>query len=320
MRAAQLDQLGDDVAALRAAGFRVVVDLHGDLEGLAAALTGAHAEAGGAATAGVYWTGHGSESGAIATYDGGSIAPEQLPAEVAAKAQVKLFVMSACYAGAHQPRWQKALGPQALVVGWGAAITRERATEFLTHLDASSKGFDKLLERHLGVCRVAADGALAQAKDLSRKHQDRVAVTLLSFDRLVVESATRLKCAVQRTQGGAAYFVVATEPSKDRPNAPRSQAVRVAALGAGDSWIHVASIVGPHSEALDLARALRELGPWLHVRVTLDTISPPGREFVLVDTLLRRRGLDHLTLSTAILTVGSRADRLEDMFFGTDQR
>lgn len=321
MRMTDIDHIGDDVAALRAAGYRVVVDLHGELEVLDAALKGAHPDAGGAETAGLFWGGHGDDDGTIATHDGGWIAPEQIAPEVAQKGTVKLFVMSACYTGNHVPRWQKALGQQAQIIGWGAPITNERAIEFLVPDDANAKGFDDLLEKHLGVRRVTADGPLVEIRELAKKHEDRVATMLLSLDELAAEAVKRLKCKLEKSKAGDAYyFEVRTPPSKDYPDVKRSQVVRVSTMGVGDAWILVSSLVGPYSDALDLARGLRAVANAIHVRVALAKLSNPESEFVVVETILRRRRLDPYTFANNVNTIGMYADKLEDMYFGSDKR
>jgi hypothetical protein len=321
MRMTDIDHLGDDVAALRAAGYRVVVDLHGDLEVLNAALTGAHPEAGGAQTAGVFWSGHGDDDGTIATHEGGWIGPEQIAPEVPQKGTVKLFVMSACHAGNHVPRWQKALGAQAQIIGWGAPITNERAIEFLVPDDKNAKGFDDLLEKHLGVRRVAADGPLAEVKELALRHEDRVATMLLPLEELCNLAQKRLKCRMDKGKETEAWFFeVRTPPSKDYPDKPRSQLVRVSGMGVADAWVTVTSIVGPYSDALDLARGLRATSNALQVRVTLGKLTSSESEFIFVETILRRRRLDPYTFANTVSIVGSSADKLEDLFFGSDKR
>jgi hypothetical protein len=91
-------------------------------------------------------------------------------------------------------------------------------------------------------------------------------------------------------------------------------------MGVGDAWILVSSLVGPYSDALDLARGLRAVAPALHVRVALAKLSNPESEFVIVETILRRRRLDPYTFANNVSTVGIYADKLEDMFFGSDKR
>ncbi|MFT3770286.1 MAG: hypothetical protein QM820_33075 [Minicystis sp.] len=321
MRMTDIDHIGDDVAALRAAGYRVIVDLHGDLDTLNKALLGEHPDAGGAPTAGVFWGGHGDDDGTIATHEGGWISPEDVSAEVAKKGTVKLFVMSACHQGSHTSRWQKAIGPQAQIIGWGAPITNERAIEFLVPDDANAKGFDDLLEKHLGVRRITADGPLVEVKELAQKHEERVATLLLPLEELVKEAQKRLKCKMEKGKASDAWYLeIRTPPSKDYPKIDRSQVVRISTMGAGDAWIHVSSLVGPYSDALDLARGLRAVAQALHVRVALVQLAAPDGEFVIVETILRRRRLDPYTFANNVSTVGTYADKLEDMFFGSDKR
>lgn len=111
-----------------------------------------------------------------------------------------------------------------------------------------------------------------------------------------------------------------TPPSKDYPKLPRSQRVRVSTMGAGDAWVHVSSLVGPYSDALDLARGIRAVGTAIHTRVSLVHLSAPDTEFVMVETILRRRRLDPYTFASNVSAVGMYADKLEDMFFGSDKR
>jgi hypothetical protein len=113
---------------------------------------------------------------------------------------------------------------------------------------------------------------------------------------------------------------VRTPPSKDAPNIPRGHVVRVATMGAGEAWIGISALVGPYSDALDLARGLRAIAGATSLRMTLQKISDPPTEFMLVETLVRRRRLDPYGFANHVGIVGSNADRLEDMFFGSDKR
>lgn len=318
MRMTDIEHLGDDVAALRAAGFRVVVDLHGEATGLTQALAGKHPEAEGLETAGVFWSGHGHDDGSLEDFEGHRIKPEELKIE-SPSPTTKLFVMSSCYSGAAAEKWQKVVGAQALVIGWGAPITNARAIDFLTPDAESSKDFDDLLAQRLGVARVTADGCLIEAKELSDKHETKIATLLLSFDELTDAVQKRAKSLVKK-EGRNALFLVITPPSKDAPGKLRSHLVRVYPIGAADSFVMVSALVGPYSDALDIPRALRLVDAAVGPRLTIGKVGPDQQEFVLVEAVHRRRRLDPLTLSRSIGTVGFLADRIEDLFFGSDQR
>lgn len=319
MRMTDIDHIGDDVAALRAAGYRVVLDLHGDAASLDLALRGEHPEGGGAQPVGVFWSSHGFEDGSIEDHVGRRVNPEQISEVVAQRGTVKLFVMSACFAGKHSGRWQQRLGPNAQVIGWGAPITNERAVEFLTPDEKSSKGFDDLLERHLGVRRVTADGPLTELKELALAHEDKLGVLKLSFQDLVKIAASRQGCEVKPGKGREVYLVITTPASKPgRP--PRSQGVRLAPTGVGDELIHIGSVVGPYSDAIDIVRGIREVSDAIRTRLAILKLSPGEPEFIVAETFLRRRGLDGITFSRTIGQVAAVADKLEDIFFGSDMR
>lgn len=323
MRMTDIEHLGDDVAALRAAGFSVVVDLHGELTGLNQALAGTHPDAPGLECAGIFWSGHGDDDGTLQDYQGFRIKPEEIAPDATARGSVKLFVQSACYVGGAVASWQKALGQQALIIGWGAPLSNDRAVDFLTPDEESSKDFDDLLRRHLGVSAVIQDGPLHEIRELAQKHEAKTAVLLLDFDDLVEAVNARSKNLIKK-EGKAALFGVLALPSKERPEQRRKQLVRVQAIGISDVFVSVSSLVGPYSDALDLPRAIRMLDsePW--VKLTVSKIVGPSTaepaEFVLLESIYRRRRLDPLTLARSIISVGILADRLEDLFFGSDVR
>jgi hypothetical protein len=88
----------------------------------------------------------------------------------------------------------------------------------------------------------------------------------------------------------------------------------------GDAWVHISSLVGPYSDALDLARGMRAVAGAVHVRVALLKGEEADPEFVAVETILRRRRLDPVTFTNNVSLVGTLADKLEDLYFGSDKR
>ncbi|XVU22784.1 hypothetical protein ACQPZJ_36760 [Actinoplanes sp. CA-054009] len=138
MLAAELDQIGDDVAVLRAAGYTVVVDRQATREDLLEAVAGA----------GFYWSSHGGADGVLECCDGARIGPDDLD-PAAASPGLRLAVLGACYVGAYAPAWRAALGGHPLVAGWGRPVTLERAVDFLDADQESGVGLDDLIARWL---------------------------------------------------------------------------------------------------------------------------------------------------------------------------
>jgi hypothetical protein len=320
MRMKEIEHLGDDVAALRAAGFRVIVELLGDLDQLDRALRCEHPFGHGTQTAGVLWSGHGHADGSIETHDGKMITPEQLSKSIPQRGTVRLFVMSACHTGKHTPRWQAAIGPGALIVGWGAPITIERAVDFLTPDDASSKDLDDLLLKHLGVRRVMDDGPLVEIKALAEAHAKRLEELDMQYEELVNKAAEWLEAHVKPGERREFYLTVRIPPQQGAPPRRRTQLVRIIPAGDQDQRIFVLSRVGPYSEAIDLPRALRSIQEVYYTRVYLSKKDPQGIELLTSESVAIKRGLDPMQFGRIVMEVAIVADKLEDMFFGSDER
>ena len=148
MLALELAQIDDDVSNLCAVGYTVVVDPQGTREDFLAAVSGAGVGAEGLVPAGFYWSAHGAADGSLECCDGSLVRPEDLAA-VTVSPGLRLAVLGACYAGAHSRTWRRALGGQALVVGWGRPVTLQRAVDFLVPDPSTSTDLDDLLRRWL---------------------------------------------------------------------------------------------------------------------------------------------------------------------------
>ena len=74
------------------------------------------------------------------------------------------------------------------------------------------------------------------------------------------------------------------------------------------------SLVGPYSDALDLARGIRLLSPTFNVRMVLQKGEANDPELIFVDMLLRRRRLDTVTFANSLLNVAVNAARLAGSF------
>jgi hypothetical protein len=148
MLALELAQIEDDVTNLRGIGYTVIVDPQGTREDFLAAVSGVGAGAEGLVPAGFYWSAHGNVDGSLECCDGNVVRPEDL-ASVTVAPGLRLAVLGACYVGAHSRTWRRALGGEALVVGWGRPVTLQRAVDFLAPDDSTSTDLDDLLRRWL---------------------------------------------------------------------------------------------------------------------------------------------------------------------------
>ena len=144
----ELEQIDDDVATLRNAGYTVIVDSQATREDFIATVNGTGEGAAGLVPAGFYWSAHGNEDGGIECCDGGTILPENVTPETVSPG-LRLAIFGACYVGSRSRTWRKALGGKALVVGWGRPVTIDRAVDFLQPHDETSTDLDDLIQRWL---------------------------------------------------------------------------------------------------------------------------------------------------------------------------
>jgi len=144
----ELEQIDDDIETLRNAGYTVVVDPQGTREDFVGAVSGTGEGAVGLVPAGFYWSAHGNEDGSLECCDGGLVRPEDVVAEKLAKG-LRLAIFGACYVGSRSRTWRKALGGEALVVGWGRPVTIDRAVDFLKSNPETTTDLDDLIQRWL---------------------------------------------------------------------------------------------------------------------------------------------------------------------------
>ena len=144
----ELEQIDDDIETLRKAGYTVVVDPQATREDFVATVSGKGEGAAGLVPAGFYWSAHGNEDGSIETCDGSLVKPDDVVAADLAPG-LRLAIFGACYVGARSRTWRKALGGEALVVGWGRPVTIDRAVDFLQPDDETTTDLDDLIKRWL---------------------------------------------------------------------------------------------------------------------------------------------------------------------------
>jgi hypothetical protein len=167
MRLRELPHVGDDIAAARAAGYRVLFEMHGTREGLVRAHSGTHPACPGIPARGVIWNGHGEDSGAVMAHDGEEIDPAELPGDIARFATARRFVLGCCSAGAHADRWRAALCGYAHVFGWPMPVDVATGIDLYTSDPGSQSDLDDLMLQHLGV-RPSAPVRHAETRELLR--------------------------------------------------------------------------------------------------------------------------------------------------------
>lgn len=148
MMAAELDEIGDDVAVLRGAGYTVVVDRQATRTDLLEAVAGRGAGVEGLIPAGVYWSSHGGADGSLECCDGATVSTSDVDA-ASVSPGLRLVVLGACYVGAYAPAWRAAFGGHPLVAGWGRPVTLQRAIDFLEEGRESDVGLDDLIAQWL---------------------------------------------------------------------------------------------------------------------------------------------------------------------------
>lgn len=319
MRQVELGHLGDDVAALRAAGFRVYVDLLADADRLGAALRDEQPDGARASTAGIFWAGHGVADGSLVDWEGRVFGPAALSRVTAPPPALKLFVMSACYGGSSAATWKKVVGERAKILGWGAPVTAQRAADFLRQDEATSKGFDDFLKSDLGVVPVTKEGPLEDAVALGEALTKRLLGVVPTFERLIELAGTyTARKPVKLERDGSYHFLVPIVV--DRPDGKKvSRAQNVFVMPKGD-YVLVGSSIGPYSDIIDLARGLRASLQYSYARMI---VTPPGKDgtsFMFIESWSSLRALRPPSLYNIIVGVGVLADLLEDIYFGADVR
>ncbi len=148
MLARELAEIDDDVEVLRKAGYTVVVDPQATHDDFINTVYAQGEGVPGLVPAGFYWSAHGHSDGGIECCDGGMVRPADIdPAKVSPG--LRLAIFGACYVGSRSLTWKKALGGNALVVGWGRPVTIDRAVDFLQPDPETNTDLDDLIRRWL---------------------------------------------------------------------------------------------------------------------------------------------------------------------------
>lgn len=311
MLAKELESIDDDIEVLRRAGYTVVVDPQGTKEDFLEALRGEGEGAKGLAPAGILWSAHGYEDGAIETCDGGTIRPEDVdPATVSPALRVMIF--SACYTGSRSATWRKALGGRPLVVGWGRPVTITRAVDFLTPDPETDTDLDDLIARYL-LKDTPLPGESAEGYSPLAALRGRLADLPARIEKV----AELLRARWQAKGDHLQIFVPLPEGRKQLVEAFVIDCAEP--FNEGEPLLAVQSEVGELSAIVDPTLLLAGFGQPGYARVALLSSETDMPNIVAQGFLPLSRVRDR-DLAALLYQVAALGDALENRIFGGDMR
>lgn len=311
MLARELEGIDDDIEVLRQAGYTVVVDPQATKEDFLEAIRGDAEGVKGLVPAGILWSAHGYEDGAIETCDGGAIRPGDVDTGTVSPG-LRLMIFSACYTGSRSSTWRKALGGRPLVVGWGRPVTIDRAVAFLTPDPNTDTDLDDLIARYL-----------LQDTPLPGEESDGYSPLAAAQGRLadLPERADRVSELLQARWRAGERAIEMAVPLPDR----RRQMVEAfvvdsgAPFNEGEPLLAVRSDVGELSEVVNPLHLLSHVAAPGYARVALVKGVGDAPNIVVQGFLPLSRVRDR-DLAALIYEVAAMADDLERRIFGSDMR
>ncbi|HFE46014.1 MAG TPA: hypothetical protein ENJ18_11080 [Nannocystis exedens] len=313
MRDRELENIDDDIETLRNAGYTVVVDPEGTKEDFLQALRSEGEGAEGLAPAGILWSAHGYEDGAIETCDGGTIRPEDIDT-ARVSADLRLMIFSACYTGSRSTTWRKALGGKPLVVGWGRPVTITRAVDFLTPDPETDTDLDDLIERYLLKDTPLPGEATTSYSPLAAA-RGRIADLPERIERIA--NLLRAKWEEQEDRARLQLFVPLPGGRKQQVTAFVIDCAEP--FNEGEPLLAIQSEVGELSAIVDPAMLLSGFGQPGYARVALVSSNTDMPNIVTQGFLPLSRVRDR-DLAALIYQVASLGDALENRIFGGDMR
>lgn len=310
---AELEQLQDDFATLRAAGYTVVVDTEATQKDFLDTLAGKGEGAEGLAPTCLYWSAHGDEQGAMHASDGGTIAPPDVdPAKV--HPGLRLVVFAACYVASRARTWRKQLGGLPLVVGWGNPVSLARAREFLQSRAETDTDLDDLLRRYVLAeeplpPELPTGEGFSPAASLSGRVDDALAARA---EKLAAQLGGRC-----RREGGGLFVAVPLESGRHQ-EVKLFHSVSAQPYGEGAGLVGLETLVGALSTVADASALLRDLGAPGYARVAL--VQGDAEAPVIVSQAFLPAGAEDRALLSALCEVARVGDLAERRIYGTDQR
>ena len=307
----EMAEIDDDVAALREAGFTVVVDPQGSKQDFLQAIYGEGEGVEGLTPAGIYWSAHGHDDGSIECCDASSVRPADVET-ARVSSGLKLMVFGACYTGSWARTWRAALGNRPLVVGWGRPVTIERAVEFLRRDPETDTDLDDLIARYLIQDLPVPPLTDARTPEAAARHGRKDEVK----ERL--ERVAGILAAKWREEENWCELSI---PLPDR----RHHVVRVFVTHATQEYSEGKALVGVEAE-------VGELTPVVQVEALLKGIAEPGYARValvrgradlpdiVVQGFIPLRHATDLEIASLAYQVAVTGDQLERDIFGGDRR
>ncbi|MCA9659925.1 MAG: hypothetical protein KC486_16390 [Myxococcales bacterium] len=311
MLAKELESIDDDIEVLRRAGYTVVVDPQGTKEDFLEALRGEGEGAKGLAPAGILWSAHGYEDGAIETCDGGTIRPEDVDT-ASVSPELRLMIFSACYTGSRSATWRKALGGRPLVVGWGRPVTITRAVDFLTPDPETDTDLDDLIARYLLKDTPLPGASAAGYSPLAAPHG-----RLADLPARIEKVADLLRARWQDKGDHLQIFVPLPEGRKQLVEAFIIDCAEP--FNEGEPLLAVQSEVGELSAIVDPTLLLAGFGQPGYARVALLSSETDMPNIVAQGFLPLSRVRDR-DLAALLYQVAALGDALEHRIFGGDMR
>ncbi|WP_033337885.1 caspase family protein [Catenuloplanes japonicus] len=309
MMAAELDEIDDDVAVLREAGYTVVVDRQATREDMRDAVTGRGL--GDLVPAGIYWSSHGGADGSVECCDGTILTLADIPA---AHEGLRLLVLGACYVGAYAPAWRTALGGHPLVAGWGRPVTLQRAIDFLEEGRESDVGLDDLIKQWM-----LTDAPIPPNPANAESGLAPAAVTTGRIGRL----KHRMPAIGERLGAGWAEHDNHVDITVPLPGG-RTHVVQMFLVDGTDPFAEGVTMcgmeadVGPTSPLITPEKLLAASGHPGYGRVALVT-GPTGVPQIVTQSFTPLAGTSTQQLAARCYQVALHADTLEYTVFGIDE-
>lgn len=307
----EMQEIQDDIEVLRNAGYTVVVDPQGSKQDFLSVVYGEGEGVEGLAPAGVYWSAHGHDDGAIECCDASRVFPTDVETAKVSPG-LKVMVFGACYTGSFARTWRSALGGHPLVVGWGRPVTIDRAVEFLRSNPDTDTDLDDLIARYLLV-----DTPVPPMPDDDARHEPAYKVG--RKDGLGDRVSVVAELLSGKWRESEAWFDLSVPLPENRRHIVRLFVVDATLPYAeGRPLIGVEAEIGELTAVVQPDMLLRELAQPGYARVVLAK-GRADHPDILTQGFLPLTRVTDLEIAALAYQVARTADDLERKIFGGDR-